>query len=205
MVSPNPPSIDMLNVWVASTKHFEIHDKVGVRVYDDCYKLSYEEREVRTSIGDLDQFSDESKVKYLCDTIDNFDYEPGYIYRIEATHHYLGDKYQGTTLDKVLLKEKDRYYVKVEELTMIVGPAKTKSTAWTGQEIECLSVQYGMYDKSKEWQAHCRGIGGFEYEPGNMYTLKIERTYMSQFELEMTADAPSSSDMLLTVMSKKAM
>jgi heat shock protein HslJ len=67
--------------------------------------------------------------------------------------------------------------------------------------MSCLQVQKGAEIDPAAWEFFYSGINGFEYEPGNIYQIKVNIT---EREAPIPADASSKIYELVEVVSKKA-
>jgi len=207
MVSPNPPSLMELNYWIGSSKNLKGSTEAGVYAIEDCYIIRFQDDLPKGFGGEPEfNYSAIEELHFECDSIHNFDYEEGYLYKVAGYKHFLGDEFVGVSVDKVLEKVEDKDYIKVEELTVFIGPEKIESYNLQGSIEKCMGAQYGTYRSTNEWSALCYGIKGFDYEPGYLYKLKIRRTHQSRREVEMVMDNPITfHDELITLMRKQAM
>ena len=207
MVSSNPPSVDDGIFWIGSSRNVNYKSDKGSFWARDCYVVNNLDELGTNPLGEVVFYSPEhlDQMELMCSKIEGFEYETGYHYQIKGRKHYEGDKMTGITIDEVLKKVEDKDYVKVQNLVVFIGPERSKGIGMHGEELDCYQVQYKQYSRDAEWEGLCGSIGGFEYEPGYMYKLKIKRTHMSKRELEMTADAPGSSDELVTILRKRRM
>ena len=206
--APKPTAGDQSIFWIGASRNVKYKSDRGNLWANDCYVINNIDELEKTPLGDLVFYSPENldEMELYCSSkIENMDYEEGFNYQVRGTKHYEGNKLKGITVDEVLKMVEDKDYVKVEDLVVFVGPETTKAVGLHGNEVDCYQVQYGTYSQKAEWEGICDGIGGFEYEPGYMYKLKIRRTHMSKREAEMTMDAPASSDLLLTILRKRRM
>ena len=206
--APKPSAGDQSIFWIGASRNVKYKSDRGNLWANDCYVINNIDELEKTPLGDLVFYSPENldEMELYCSSkIENMDYKEGFNYQVKGTKHYEGNKLKGITVDEVLKKVEDKDYVKEEDLVVFVGPETVKAVGFHGNEIDCYQVQYGTYSQKAEWEGICNGIGGFEYEPGYMYKLKIRRTFLSKREAEMTMDAPGSSDVLLTILRKRRM
>ncbi len=205
MVSKNPPThtVMMGRYWINSSMNGTLRTKNGPMTYSNCMVLNSKQKLEEDPFGGLIFYNEgSSTLEFMCNNeVKGLDYEEGYLYHVEG-EIYLDDEQnlKGMNVTKVLQKVEDMDYVKkAEEMILHIGPGKAKGFAFSGQEIECLQVQYDKYSSFAEWSAYCDQIAGFDPEPGYQYTIKIKRSYKSKRERKMVADDFSLNDKLVTI------
>lgn len=181
MVSPNPPSFEIATIWIASERNGEIktHSDVGVSVLGDCYKFAYV-NDIKISSSEIEYDVARQITKPLCLEIEGFEFEPGYIYKMDVTKGYLGEELTSVTMNKLNYKIEDPYFEKVEQKEMWIGPNKKILRGMHGNEYESMQAQYGKdFNGNGEWD-YVSYIEGFEHKPGFLYKVKVTITYASK-------------------------
>jgi len=204
MVSSDPPKVILDIYWINSAKNGVLRTNNGPMAYSNCFVVNSIPKLEESPYGDMIFFNgDASTIEFHCDGIEGLDFEEGFYHKVSAQSYKTKNGENALRVYEVLDRIEDKDFVKIEEMILHIGPGKAKGYAFTGQELECMQVQYDKYSRSKEWGAYCGSIPGFEPEPGYQYTIKIKRTHKSKRESEMVMDDFTLNDELITILRKR--
>lgn len=198
----DPPSLEIVEMWVNSKRNGEdsYSDETGHLHFSDCYVTSYAPEKIdNPKYTGFNMFSNGEETEPLCMEIEGLEYEPGFLYRIEVTKHYIGDELRSVSLNKIISKKEDELYEKEEILDVWIDAERSKCYSLFGDEYECLKVQFSKKIDPEKWQGLDR-IPGLEPKVGYVYHIKMKRKHLSNFELSMLADHPGYNDMMLEIL-----
>lgn len=87
----------------------------------------------------------------------------------------------------------------------IDGPTEEGAIGILGNPMTCYRVYEGRRLPAGDirWDTLCQHIGGFEYEPGYRYKIRVARHYYNEFTLQNVMDLPSDHVIEMVSVKKK--